>query len=219
MRVIVAGEQISFFERFGYVELEAFFSEKEVSSLLAAVEEEVESRKQKFSLGKVDDPYLLHGFDLALSSESVRKEVFSQKLAKAAFELVRKKPLRYAFDWVWKIPGLSLSSPLESISSVTPVVMSVLIALEAQADVTLPASIPFEYTSFPQGKGSVAFIAPKTVVTTSSVMRGKYLVVAYSSAVPIYRLQPQDPHTHFLKQYGYVFGDRLKETTHPVLFR
>ena len=219
MRVVVAGEQISFFERFGYLELESFFTEKETAHLASAVEEEMERRKKKSPSALLDDPSLLYGYDLAVSCEKIRKELFSLRLAKAAFSLVRKKPLRYAFDTFWKIPEFSISSSLEDISSVTPLLISAVIALESQRDEVAAVSVPFEYRSFPQHKGSVAFIASKTVITTSSSFPGRYLVIAYSAGQLMYRLQSQDPNTHFLKRYGYVFGDTLKETTHPVLFR
>jgi hypothetical protein len=219
VRIIVAGEQISFFERFGYVELESFFSEKESDILLSAVVDEVERRRKKTPSDSFDDPSLLYGYDLALSSEKVQKELFSLRLARAAFAFVRKKPLRYAFDCLWKIPDVSLHSTIDTISSVTPLMISVVIALEDQAEKEVISPVPFEYSSLPQHKGSVAFIASQTLFQTQTSFPGRYLILAYSSAKPVYRLHPTDSHTHFLKRYGYVFGDQLQETTHPILFR
>lgn len=150
-----------------------------------------------------------------MSSRSVQKELFSRKLAQAAYALVRKKPLRYAFDCLWKIPVVALNV----VSSVTPVMITVVIGLEDHVEREVSSPVPFEYSSFPQGKGSIAFIASQTSIQPKNALPGMYLVLAYSSAHPIYRFQPSDPHTHFLKQYGYVFGDQLQETTHPTLFR
>jgi hypothetical protein len=219
VRIVVAGEQISFYERFGYVELESFFDEKEANNLLSAAVDEIERRKKETLADSFEDPSLLYGYDLALSSERVQKELFSFKLAKAAYSLVRKKPLRYAFDCLWKLPTVALRAPVDTISSVTPLMISVVIALEDQKDRAETTPVPFEYSSFPQQKGSVAFISPQTSFQTQKVLPGRYLLLAYSSGQLIYRLQPSDSHTHFLKRYGYVFGDQLKETTHPVLFR
>ena len=219
MKVIVAGEQISFFERFGYVELESFFSSKETDLLWMAIEDEMELRqKEGLKDYRVEDPLLLYGFDLALSSEAVRKILFSSRLAKAAFAFVRKKPLRYAFDRVWVLPKTVVSSPLEEVSSVTPLMLGVVIALDSQKDATTLPHVPFEYSTFPREKGSVAFISSKTTIQTLRALPGRYLVLGLTAATPMYRLQPLDFHTHALKRHGYVFGDTLKETTHPAIF-
>ena len=219
MRIIVSGEQISFFERFGYVELESFIDDRRANRLLLAAEEEMEKRSRRDPSEFLGDPSTLYGYDLALSSEVVRKELFSLPLATAAFHFVRKKPLRYAFDSLWRIPGVSLEASLDSVSSVAPLMISVVIALTDQEETLNPTLTPFEYSLFPRQKGSVAFISSKTVFHTAAVIPGTYLLLAYASAQPVYRFQPSDPHTHFLKQYGYVFGDTLPETTHPVLYR
>ena len=219
MRIVVAGEQISFFERYGYVELESFFTERTTSLLLTAAEEEIAKRGELSLADRGKEGSLFYGYDLALSSERLRKELFSRKLGMAAYYLSRRKPLRYAFDWLWKIPGIVLSSPLDTISSVTPLTLRAVIALTDQPETEIPVLKPFEYTSFPLKKGSVAFISSKTNYQTANVLPGTYLLIAFTSAQPVYRLQQTDPYTHFLKGYGYVFGDQLKETTHPVLYR
>lgn len=219
MRIVVGGEQISFFERFGYVELESFFDEHRSTSLHLAVHAEIERRAAQGSAASFGALALLHGYGLTLSSEHVRKHLLSSQLATAAFHFVRKKPLRYAFDRVLTIPGAEISSTLDAISSVSPLMISVVIALTDCQEPPAEQPVPYEYCSFPQKQGSVAFLSPKTVVRTASASAGTYLLLAYTSACPIYQFQPADPHTHFLKGYGYVFGDQLKETTHPMVFR
>ena len=219
VRIIVAGEQISFFERFGYVELESFFGEKACSSLLSAVEQEIEQRRKDNPVYSLESPSLLYGYDLALSSKRVQKEVFSHQLAQAAFALIRKKPLRYAFDVLWDSNTALSRATIDAVSSISPVMLSVVIALEDQPTLDASPSVAFEYASFPKQRGSVAFVSPQTTFSVQKPLSGKYLILAYSSANAVYRLQPSDPHTHFLKSFGYVFGDQLKESTHPLLFR
>jgi hypothetical protein len=219
VRIIVAGEQISFFERFGYVELESFFGEKSCSSLLFAIEQEIEQRRKQNSTYSLEDPSLLYGYDLALSSKKVQKEVFSHQLAQAAFALIRKKPLRYAFDVLWNSHTVLARVAIDAISSISPVMLSVVIALEDQSSLESSPPVPFEYASFPKQRGSVAFVSPQTMFNIQKPLSGKYLILAYSSANAVYRLLPSDTHTHFLKNFGYVFGDQLKESTHPLLFR
>jgi hypothetical protein len=46
-----------------------------------------------------------------------------------------------------------------------------------------------------------------------------YFLIAYAAPEAIYVLEKKDPHTHALKKLGYVFGDRLQNGHHPIVFR
>ena len=230
MRFEIAGEHISFFERYGYVEFESFFSLAEVTALRRDIEMLIEQRAIRngpcwetdgnvlgSTLPYTNDPWTLYGYDMAIASTVVRKALCSPKIGRSAFAFVRKKPLRYAFDRLWNAPS-GINSPIEELSSVTPIMIGLIVALEDRQSGEEQHK-PFEYRSLPSAAGSVAFISPKTMMTLPDTTAGRYIVVGYASGVPIYRFQPQDRQTHALKQLGYVFGDRLKETTHPVVFR
>ena len=43
------------------------------------------------------------------------------------------------------------------------------------------------------------------------------LLIAYGGERTLYTLNPSDPHTHLLKKQGYVFGDVVNSSTHPVV--
>ena len=47
----------------------------------------------------------------------------------------------------------------------------------------------------------------------------KFLLMIYAEADAAYTLTLSDPHTHNLKHLGYIFVERLKETTHPHIVR
>lgn len=46
-----------------------------------------------------------------------------------------------------------------------------------------------------------------------------YTLVVYARDQVVYVYNPKDPHTHDLKDQGYVFGDRLQARTHPLLYQ
>jgi hypothetical protein len=212
VRIQIAGEQLSYFERFGYVELQSLLHDSEVRDLQHALA--VERAKQPISPFGSPAPGV---GDMAITSEEGRRVLCSSKLGEAAFAFVRKKPIRYAFDRLW--PSFPPNdSHIDTISSISPVLIAIVIALETKAAVAAPKESPFMLTSLPSEAGSVLFISPKTALHLTS-SSGNYLVVGYSGGRMLYGLQPQDPCTHTLKRYGYVFGDRLVEATHPVVYR
>ena len=63
-----------------------------------------------------------------------------------------------------------------------------------------------------QPDGSGTFINPQI---SSEVPKG--LLIAYSPLITLYTYNLLDPHVHELKKYGYVFGDRVTNDTHPVV--
>lgn len=46
-----------------------------------------------------------------------------------------------------------------------------------------------------------------------------YLLIAYGMKTSMYLRHPTDPHEGSLKPFGYVFGDRLHDNLHPIVFR
>ena len=119
MRIQIAGEQVSYFERFGYVELQALLTNAEVDLLRSALA--ISRAKQHDS-----EPC-----DIALSSEESRRVICSRKLGEAAFAFVRKKPLRYGFDRLW--PSFPPEgSHIDTLSSVSPTMIAIVIALETK---------------------------------------------------------------------------------------
>jgi hypothetical protein len=205
VRIQIAGEHLSFFERFGYVELQTLLTNAEVSLLQSAL---ASSRAKQ-------QPHEI--CDLAIASDEARRVICSQKLGGAAFAFVRKKPLRYGFDRLWPtFPPQD--SHIDTLSPVSPTMIAVVIALETTTSTVSSAAEPFVLTSLPSEPGNALFISSKTTLRLPAT-NAQYLVIGYTSGKPLYCFQPQDPHTHSLKGYGYVFGDALKETTHPVVYR
>lgn len=211
MRIVVSREQLFFFERFGSLYLENVFSEQDVDSLISAAEREILTRCSALRFNRLEDGSLLYGRDMSITSPEIRKLIHSFRLAEVAHQLCQKRPLRFGFDQMWRLPFIPSNVTLEGISSVSSVTIGVIIALDTIAS--------GKETVFPLTRGSVTFVSPTLVLNPPQELGGRFLVLAYTSGLPQYRLQPSDPQTHELKKHGYVFGDILKETTHPVLYR
>jgi hypothetical protein len=211
MRVVVSREQHFFFERCNYLCLENVLTNREIDDLTQAAERELLMRWSAQPQERFDDSTVLFGKNLSLSSEPIRKILFSLRLSEIAFQLTNKRPLRFGFDQMWRIPHIPTDCTIDSLSSVAPLVVGVIIALDERRGV--------KEEMFPFERGSVTFISPTLRLCVPQGDRGRFLLMAFAHDRPQYRFQPSDVHTHELKRLGYVFGDILKETTHPVLYR
>lgn len=194
MRFHVAPEENRFFRRNGYVIFDSLFTEKQLSSF----------------------PDKSEGYNLFAQDEAIKRFTQNRALAEIAAQLADKKALRLGFDLLFSSSSkLHLAeTSLIAISSLEPLWMGALINL-SQEENSLP-----EY--LPATPGSVLFISPEKELDFSplfSQKNQKFLLITYVDEKTLYKLNERDPHTHFLKKWHYVFGDRLKDETHPILFR
>ena len=66
-------------------------------------------------------------------------------------------------------------------------------------------------------EGHILFFRPDIILDWPHTASDVYIAIfALPSAVYVHN--PKDPSTHFLKQFGYNFGDTLKNETHPSVF-
>jgi hypothetical protein len=79
---------------------------------------------------------------------------------------------------------------------------------------------PIHQFVLPQKVGSALYFKsslPVDIEAQVTQAGGNYLLVAYGFDPLIYIHNSKDVANHYLKELGYVFGDRLKESTHPLL--
>lgn len=75
-----------------------------------------------------------------------------------------------------------------------------------------------ETSSFQTLTGALILGEKATIINTSTPFEcGEGLVIAYCPRITVCVRNDNDPFTHDLKKMGYVFGDRLRDDTHPVL--
>lgn len=60
--------------------------------------------------------------------------------------------------------------------------------------------------------GSGIFLSP-----TTPLLENDSFLIVYCESTTVYQLNSEDPYTHSLKRLGYVFGDRVRNDTHPLI--
>jgi hypothetical protein len=205
MKFFVDDKEKEFFKQNGLLGIEEIFSPEEIDLLRREVEKKVFLHEVK---------------DLALSGGEIQKILFSKKMAQVAFELAGKSPLRYGYDLFFRCS----SAPKALSPSISPLLICACIPLESDETIEEHKPVPFilhqEDLYLP--KGAVLFFAPNVLFSLSSSQAApdpSYLLFVYSGLRAQYTYQVGDPFTHDLKRLGYVFGDRLKSATHPILYR
>lgn len=227
MRFALSGQQKAYFFDHGFLEFEGVLQAPACETLLLSAEASINQKIQNNSALKKDKTRFLAGHDLWRNSDHVKKQVFSVSLARLGAELFNTAPLRLAYDQFFTfsncLPLLSTPSSLEEISSIQGLVGGLMICLKGKkSENEEESSETFGASPFPSEQGNVTYFSSTVSLNPSSVAQQEdhvYLLVAYASMHPIYRHNERDIHTHNLKDFGYVFGDILKENTHPLVYR
>lgn len=218
MKFTLDKSSLETFNKDRIIELEGFYSpekivdiNREIDSLLA--KEKVELREDAMKLGH----------NLFLQMPNYKRLFQLPLLAEIVYELISVKPLRLAYDQLLvaaadtfdQNSATSFLTPeltLEKRSSVNELVMGVMIALNAKE-----AMIPFSGEP-----GRVVFFSPETSIPFDFLkdrLADRYLLLAFSSAHAQYLYNDLDPQNHYLKKMGYVYGDKLKDSVSPIVFR
>lgn len=135
----------------------------------------------------------LQSYDLWRQSVSYQKSLKLSQMAMIASELVEQKPIRIGFDWL--LPQDFSGKTLNEISSIQGLLCGLLLSLET---------------------GSGTFVDPATPFPEQT---GPHLLIAFAEDRAVYIFQESDPNTHYLKQFGYSFGDRLKQAHNPIIYQ
>ncbi len=216
MRLKIAGSHRAFFQKQGYIELESLLKPEEVALLATEIDEVLEKRlSDQLSYKSAEDLYRV-GHDVWRESEPLRKKILSRSFAEVGAELFKKTSLHIAFDQILRTgvkPSFpqKLPSTLNEITSIYPLAGALLFRLLKTA--TSSEFIP----ALPENG---IYLSPDKIIPWELFFQfphQSYLLIAYANPESVYILQKQDPHTHALKKMGYVFGDRLKNETHPLL--
>ena len=200
MKLTLSGEQLNFFSRHGFLELEEFV--KNIDELSDALDVLVHCHKGD------------RKYNIVLEDEKVGRALSLKILGEIVHLLVNQRPVRYAFD---RFSHPERGQTIEEVSSVVPIIMTAVIALEDGNDSSVLWQ-PFIYSGMPQKRGSVCFVSPKVSWEVKKTNQ-RCLIIGFTNERAVYRFQEGDPNIHFLKKQGYVFGDALSEKTHPSVYR
>ncbi|WP_420421327.1 hypothetical protein [Simkania sp.] len=242
MKFAIAKEHLDFFYQHRHIEFENLLSEQEVDtlkkSLFETLAKRLNSREEKLKNHNFSSLYMA-GFDTWRDSDTIKKILLRPQLAEIASNLVKKKPLRMGFDQALYIPQVFHESKenmpplfkketsLASTSCLQGIVCGLILHLDAPAVPTESSELSIEedvqkLIPIPKQAGSGIFFSPDTPLSLEHLMSTPgtcQILIAYTTDISLYRLCEDDPHTHTYKKMGYVFGDRLKNTSHPLVFR
>jgi hypothetical protein len=176
------------------------------------------------------------GYDVWRDEDVLRKFVTNKVFAEIAAELCEKKPLRLAFDQYFPSNSKTISkekseyasllhkkSTLANFSPVQGVVCGLMLCLsgeEKKNDETSQHSP--ELSLFSETPGNGVYFDQDAIINFeewSSKENHDYLLIVYSIEKAVYIMQPDNPHSNTLKNFGYVYGDRLKDKLNPILVR
>lgn len=202
----------------------------------------------KISLNRrqISDRLLVdEGRDVALASSQVAAILRSRKFVETASLLLHQKPLRWGFDHLCSESAFLIAfenrEALQKSLSITGVQIGVAIFLpdiygkKGEEPASFDSKVlffrpyPLE-TSVDTKSGSGSSIQKSSffhllqehsssVVEHTQAPSSRVLVFGFTDMRPVYIHNPLDTATHHLKQYSYGFGDRVKETTHPIVCR
>lgn len=231
MKFAIVKEQRDFFNRNNQIEFDALLNPNQIDELQNAIHLGVAERlKTSPNLLYKSSPLAIFksAHDVWRTNPVIQKLVTSKKLAEIASELVEYKPLRLGYDQYFPCdkarysggesyidllhPPLSLSER----SCLDNVVCGVMLCLSGDNSESSSLDI------FPSTPGNGIFFRPHAALDFSKLKENdfnRYLLIVYVEKSTGFFLNENDPHTHFMKQLGYVFGDRLLDKHHPLVYR
>lgn len=227
----VVDEHREYFLQNKVIEFEELLSNAQLEKLRHSLESALAAKMQishtQFGKQSSSDLYKA-GYDLWRENEGLKKLIFIKWWAEIAGFLTRTRTVRLLADQLFINPPKILSldaaakqqtplliqetKPLKECFSFQGLIAGLLLCLEKPS--------PAAGDEIPRQPGNGVFFAPDAPFPMGNyVNQGCYLLILYGEAKSQYIHNSQDVHCHELKKYGYVFGDKLEERTHPTLYR
>jgi hypothetical protein len=145
-----------------------------------------------------------------------KKEILQKPFfAKMAASLARKPKIRFLFDQIFTARGeipkiFDQPRTLEEISCFQEVLIGALFPISLTKQEALPPP-------FPHTLQNILFLKADHPIDWKPLFSShQYVLLTFGSHRSIYIYNENDPHTHDLKEKGYVFGDTLKAEDSPI---
>lgn len=209
MRYVVTPEMRRAFVDTGLLTLEDFLTKRQVDELNLAIDGQMDGLKvpkphsfiKRYAIGR----------DLWRRDERIKRVVLNPMHADFVKDLLKVREVILGFDQLfdyiidpspYKDPESPSDEPstLEEIFSVSP--LGVGLKLQLKGD----------------GAGSALLIGPGVVIDweKEKIRGNRFLLVGYAQEGAVYKENPKDIATHFLKQFDLRDRHPLKEPLHPV---
>ncbi|MCE2982244.1 MAG: hypothetical protein LW832_01635 [Parachlamydia sp.] len=233
MKFALAKEHIDYFAKTGAIAFDDLLSAEQTENFHQLIKASLAERlhKSDSQLKKLpSDPLFLEGRDLWRVNEALRKMVCQLRFAEIAAELAQKKPLRLGYtqyfpsfneDPYGENKGiyrqfLQKNANLKTISCVENVLCGLLFSFGH------PQSNEEGGEVFFNGNGRAVYLNPEKEIPWPVLMEtpgADHFLIVYTEFYSHYLLEHNDPHTHFLKQLGYIFNEKLNDRYHPIVCR
>jgi len=195
MNPSLTAQQLAFFSKNGFLELEELWNETECAHLAGEI-----------GVGR----------DLWRNSPVLKKLLLSRKLSQLPLELTDSSSLRLAFDHGFP-PQFSLPkpTPLKDLFCIQGLAC-VLLCRFSSTPFSFPAKPPLGLLPFPQKPGNLLLVQPHVLIAWPKEPIGLY-AVGYADPNAVFVQNERDPAVQGMKELGYHFGDTLKNELHPLV--
>lgn len=215
MQFAIVGEHREYFRQHGYVEFEGLVSLEEITACREALRAALPSTPSSAW------DCLQAGRDLWRAHSALRKVACARRLANVAADLTDSGSLRLVYDQLFgwgrhpecreeALRFFETPWNLMGRSAFQNVKCGVLLAL-ADNQTTSPF--------LPRIAGHGVYIRGDQWLDWSELIQqpAELWLLVYSLEGSVYIFNPADPHVHRPKQYGYGFGDRLRDEDFPLV--
>lgn len=242
MRLVVTKDHRHFFEQNGWIEFADFVKPNTLSEVRQGIEKVI-CHRLKITPEKLHTLSSLRSFvagrDIWRSDDVVKRLVMQQAWAQIVYELTDQKPVRLAIDqYLPKLNTagqqdksahelesfLTQTQTLQDVASLQGLLCGLMICLDSTyvTSENSPGEENARHTApFPLIPGHATFFNPSLPFSfhDTYAVKGDYLLIVYADNRAVYIHQTNDPFNHVLKNFGYVYGDRLNDVLNPIVFR
>lgn len=227
MKFSLEPQQRDFFRKNNALELESLLSTQQLALLQEGIIETTSELFPSSQKPKVKE-HFSKSRDLWRLNDKVKRIATNRNLVELSYELISEKPIRLGFDQL--LPALESSKdaseyPLlynkenfRKTSAIQDLLCILLICISG--DGKEPCFE--EGDPFPSKPGNGVYLSPDYQIDYQHLFSRKnqtFYLIAYAGKYSQYLFVEEDPQGHALKKLGYVFGDTLNDSLHPILLR
>lgn len=199
MRFTLNRPAIDAFNKTGQFAVESFFDSAKLAKINRLIDEKISSFEFK-------EKAMLEGHNLVIENEALQKAINVFNLAVLSYEFTKVKPIRLAYDQ-FLFGGISTFDEDRN---------SLFLNNELSIDQKVAVSLPVMCVVINLKTGDLLFLKPTETMPKVS-LGDRYLFLVFTQAASLYQPCKGDPVESFLKKRGYVYGDKLKDSYHPLL--
>ncbi|MCB1181570.1 MAG: hypothetical protein KDK55_06090 [Chlamydiia bacterium] len=214
-----------FFQAHHYIELNDLLSCKEVENLGTLIDKALEKRlglsPDKLASLSFSDLFNA-GRDLSRTNDEIKEFVCNKKFGEILYEITGVKPIRFAYDQVFRFGHLDQDQPplfskpetLATISSLQGDLFGLMLTIKGGVETETPL--------FSKKTGNGVLFSSQHSLSFAPLYKHSdqcYLLVVFTSQIAVVIFNEKISHPFAFKQIGYAPGDTLRDDLNPILFR